>query len=528
MIQQVADLGARGLWREALSLLDDQPAGKNSSNLVSKACGAITAFGRGKQWQLALNVLAKWQQESATVPWTVHKHLMDTLAGGGQWEMLVKLLNSLQSQGAAVDVHSYATAIAACSNSDQWEQAVALLQQMPAQGLQPDAACYANAINACGRSGEWERALELLSLHEELAPIQTSHVRAAAIKACGVSGQWQQALQILDEMIVADVPLDGVVYCAAISACAYSGEWQQAVELLRKVPVSDAPATFHSAMACHIAAVTACGIAGQHEAALHLFSDMPSCSVQKRTKVYSAALTACAAAGQWAHAVQLLRRCADERGVHITAKHSSSGSEQREAVLDLVQQLRLQRCKVGIRRIHYYEAIVAMRASDAVHKADAVYKRLLTAGLAQPWSTTEAGTLHVSSLYTTAVAEAAIRTALSDMCSYTSATAAAMTAAEFSRGQQYYIHDPATDLHISIRPQQCSSTLDAADSIDGNANCSDESDSDEFSSVLQLCVTELLEQLSIVFTVDDTDGRVTVPAASLQQYMARKTGTIPG
>jgi hypothetical protein len=51
---------------------------------------------------------------------------------------------------------------------------------------------------------------------------------------------------------------------------------------------------------------------------------------------------------------------------------------------------------------------------------------------------------------------------------------------------------------------------------------------DEYNSVLQLCVIELLEQLDIVFTIDDTDGRVTVPADSLQQYVARAAGAANG
>eukprot|EP00953_Heterococcus_sp_UTEX-ZZ885_P027410 14704-Heterococcus_DN1.PRE.3 len=171
--------------------------------------------------------------------------------------------------------------------------------------------------------------------------------------------------------------------------------------------------------------------------------------------------------------------------------------------------------------------MVALRASGEVHKADAVYGRLLTAGLVQPWSTEEASTLDVSRLYITAVAEAAVRTVLHDMCSHTSnvPTAAATPVASSSSGEQYYVHDAARDLHIITRLQQCSSTTDTAESSGDHDNSSDaDDDADEYSSVLQLCVTELLEQLDLPFSFDDTNGRATVPAASLQQYVARMTG----
>jgi pentatricopeptide repeat protein len=514
MLQQVTNLGALGQWQEAFRLIEREPI--ESIGLAAKARGAIKGFGLGEQWQLAVHVLGKWQQEQVHVPSPVRKQLIDVLAGGGQLKMLMQLINELESQGVVLDLHSYTTAIKACSKNGQCEQALALLQQMQAQGLLANATCYAGAINACGRSGEWEQALQLLSSVKKLAPTRTPYAHVAAIKACGVSGRWQQALQILDDMSLADdAPSNGRVYCAAITACAHSAKWQQAVELLHKAAASVTPAAPLLATAYYTATITACGIAGQHSAALQLFAEMQSRGLVPSTRAVSAAVTACAAAGQWALAVQLLQAYAEEHGFAVTV----SSNDQRAVALELLLQLRARSSDIVLDTVRYYTAIVVMSASGEVHKADELYRRLLTSGLVQPWSTEEVDTLDVSSLYTTAVAEAAIRTALSDMCSYTSATTAAMTAAECSSGQQYYIHDPATDLHISIRPQQCSSTADAADSTDENANCSDESDSDEFSSVLQLCVTELLEQLSIVFTVDDTDGRVIVPAASLQQYI---------
>jgi hypothetical protein len=247
-------------------------------------------------------------------------------------------------------------------------------------------------------------------------------------------------------------------------------------------------------------------------------------------KAYTAAVTACAAAGQWAHAVQLLQAYAEAREVHITVE--SNNSKHRQVAFALMQHLRAHGCHIVFDLASYYAAIVAMRASCEVHKADAVYKRLLTSGLVQPWSTAEVSTLDVSRLYITAVAEAAIRTVLHDMCNRTSVAAAAAAAQEVdnSSDEHYYVHNSGRDLCVVTRQQQCSNTTDTTDNTDNHADSSDgESDTDNHgSSMLQLCVTELLEQLGIVFTVDDTNSRVTVPVANLQQYVARTVGAATG
>jgi pentatricopeptide repeat protein len=360
--------------------------------------------------------------------------LIETLARGGQWKILVELMNALHGKGAPLSVQSYSAAIAACSSSDQWEHALALLQQMQAHGLQASAMCYAGAINACGRSAEWEQAMQILDLAGRFVPTsstQMPYAHIAAIKACGVCGQWQQALNLLDDMAEShDAAIDARAYCAATDACAYSAEWQQAVELLRKVLLNGAPIALQSAAACFTAAITACGIAGQHDVALQLFSEMQSHSLVRGVKTYTAVVTACAAAGQWQQAVQLLQKYAEARGVRITVE--SNNSKHQQVALALLQQLRTKGRCIYLDIISYYTAIAAMRVSGEVQKADAVYRHLLMSALKQPWSIVEASTLDVSSLCITAGAEAAIRTALSDMCNCTSVTAAAVTAAECS------------------------------------------------------------------------------------------------
>jgi hypothetical protein len=131
---------------------------------------------------------------------------------------------------------------------------------------------------------------------------------------------------------------------------------------------------------------------------------MQSNSLGRGAKPTSTAVTACAAAGQWQHAVQLLQQFAEQQELAVTlststADSSSSSSEQRQAALDLMQQLRAHGCYIGLDRLNYYTAVVAMRASGEVCKADAAYSRWLTAGFVQPWSTVKPSTLDVSTLY---------------------------------------------------------------------------------------------------------------------------------
>jgi pentatricopeptide repeat protein len=537
----IAKLVAAGQWREALDSLDAVPWEEiPSTQRVHVYHGALLAFHRRQQWRLSMQVIEKALKHGNAVDEHMYILLLTTLAACRQGTAAVAMLHQMQLQGLTPKHQCYSWALLACKASHQWEQGLALLQQMHSRtGLLPSAICYTHIISACGECGQWQQALQLL--HDlqtsgvRVKPVHAAAACTAAIEACSVSGQWQHALQILNDMAQTGVPVEAPTCLAVISACAYSGEWQRAVELLSKVPVSDATA----ALRCHNAAMTACGVAGQHSAALQLFKQLHAAGVAEpaSTRMYTAAITACAAAGQWAHALNLLQQYAEEQELPVTlgtstadGDSSSSSSEQRRLALELMQHLRAQGCCIYIDRAGYYTAIVAMSASGEVHKADAVYRRLLTAGLVHPWSTEEIGTLDVSSLHITAVAEAAIRTVLHDMCNYTSVTAAAVTAVECSSGEQYYVHDAARDLHIITRQQQCSSTIDTTGSTDDHADSSDgESDTDDCnSSMLQLCVTELLEQVNVVFSVDDTGDRVRVPADCLQQHIARTIGVATG
>ena len=57
---------------------------------------------------------------------------------GGQWQRALSLLDDMRKAGATMDVISFSAAVSACENGGQWQRASSLLDDMRQAGVRVD------------------------------------------------------------------------------------------------------------------------------------------------------------------------------------------------------------------------------------------------------------------------------------------------------------------------------------------------------------------------------------------------------
>mmetsp|Transcript_17194 Transcript_17194/g.54263 ORF Transcript_17194/g.54263 Transcript_17194/m.54263 type:complete len:313 (+) Transcript_17194:43-981(+) len=144
-----------------------------------------------------------------------------------QWERALQLLARMRDVGLAPDVAVYNAALGVCRASRKWQGALELLDDMRRAGVQPDRASYNAAISACENEGLVDRALRLM---DEM-PTEAEEAEAAEARPNGAAGEeerqdleWlrQTLAEALERCPVAARELRGHLAAAQGSLEAYS------------------------------------------------------------------------------------------------------------------------------------------------------------------------------------------------------------------------------------------------------------------------------------------------------------------
>ena len=80
---------------------------------------------------------------------------------GAQWERALEMLEEMQRRGLQPNVITWSAAISACAKGAQWERALELFEEMQRRGLQPDVITWNAAISSCQQSGSLDQAIDL-------------------------------------------------------------------------------------------------------------------------------------------------------------------------------------------------------------------------------------------------------------------------------------------------------------------------------------------------------------------------------
>ncbi|CAM9465088.1 unnamed protein product, partial [Choristocarpus tenellus] len=194
-----------GCWSQALELLSNmQDKGTEGAPLpipdVITYNTAISACGRGRKYQLALNLLRQMEEEGISPDRFSFSAAISACKSSAQWQTALTLLDTMQRKGLGRELHSLNAAVAACAVACQWEPALSILQEMEKKGPRPDVFTFSSAIDACGRGGQPDKAVALLRVmsRSRIAPNIVCY--NATIGALARYGRWQEARALLREI----------------------------------------------------------------------------------------------------------------------------------------------------------------------------------------------------------------------------------------------------------------------------------------------------------------------------------------
>ena len=120
----------------------------------------ISAFEKGKQWMLALDMLRQMDLAKVSKDVTIYNAAMSACEKGSQWQRAQSLLTALPPK--LRDTYSFNAVMTACAKGKQWERTISLLHQMRTDSLRCDSFSYAASIAACGMR-QWVMALALFA-----------------------------------------------------------------------------------------------------------------------------------------------------------------------------------------------------------------------------------------------------------------------------------------------------------------------------------------------------------------------------
>ena len=122
----------------------------------------MSAFEKGKQWILALQVMEQMDAAKVQRDAVVHNAAMSACEKCSQWQSAHAILSAMHPK--LRDTYSFNAVMAASANAQMWQVTIHLLQAMREDSL-ADSYSYAAAISAYGVR-HWAEALALFWTEE--------------------------------------------------------------------------------------------------------------------------------------------------------------------------------------------------------------------------------------------------------------------------------------------------------------------------------------------------------------------------
>eukprot|EP00927_Polykrikos_kofoidii_P076912 TRINITY_DN73926_c0_g1_i1.p1 TRINITY_DN73926_c0_g1~~TRINITY_DN73926_c0_g1_i1.p1 ORF type:complete len:520 (-),score=50.25 TRINITY_DN73926_c0_g1_i1:21-1373(-) len=218
---------------------------------------------------------------------------------GSQWEASLALIAVMGNRQLYPDNITCHAAASACERARRWTLALAVLEQMERFGVQSDAVTYGCAISACERGRKWEEAICFIGDMQLRRITANVIVYNALVSCCATGHAWEAALSLLGDATPSvtvrggsSSPPDVVIYNTVIAACAGGEAWETALQVLE----SARRCTSVDVVTC-TAAIAACSRARRWQAALALFCDMRHCLLRPNEVSFAAVLAPCSLDG---------------------------------------------------------------------------------------------------------------------------------------------------------------------------------------------------------------------------------------
>ncbi len=123
--------------------------------------------------------------------------LINACEKAGQWELALQLFERMQQEGIAPNTVTYNSLITACTQGSQWEKASEVFDHMRFHNCRPDTVTYSALIGAYEKGGQWLRAVKAFEAMQGQSCRPDSSIYQSVVDMLWQSGvSWLQALAL--------------------------------------------------------------------------------------------------------------------------------------------------------------------------------------------------------------------------------------------------------------------------------------------------------------------------------------------
>ncbi|KAM3014598.1 hypothetical protein FF2_027279 [Malus domestica] len=249
-------LGAKGCWKQALSVLDWAYNDKGNKHYKSRFVYTklLAVLGKARRPHEALRIFNQMLGDFNIYPDVAAYHsIAVTLGQTGLLKELLKIIECMRQKPfkgnkslshtnwdpvVEPDVIVYNALLNACAQTHQWKGVSWVFNQLRKSGLKPNGATYGLAMEVMLQSGKYDLVHELFRKMKKSGEAPKALNYKVIVRAFWCEGKIDEAVEAVRDMEQRGVVGTGSVYYELACCLCNSGRWQDAlteVEKMKKV-----------------------------------------------------------------------------------------------------------------------------------------------------------------------------------------------------------------------------------------------------------------------------------------------------
>ncbi|CAE7670264.1 MRL1, partial [Symbiodinium pilosum] len=192
----IASLATTGRWAETLGWLAETQ-GTDADPVSYGAC--IASCEKSQKWELAELLLRSFlRRRDAAAGSILYNSCISAYRRGKQWPVALHLLAGMKKSGAKVDEITAGACVSCCEKAAQWRWAYSSLRSLSNGTVRPSMTSFNAAVSSLEKSTCWEEVMRSMVAMAWESLESDVLTQIAAVGSC--SRQWQMGLSLLDDL----------------------------------------------------------------------------------------------------------------------------------------------------------------------------------------------------------------------------------------------------------------------------------------------------------------------------------------
>lgn len=252
MLKIVEELGYKGQWREAWSVVDWVYSSKEHRHFKSRFVYTklLTVLGRARKPHEALQVFNMLRGDALIYPDMAAYHCLAVILGqAGLLKELLNVIESMKEKPKRIknmkrknwnpelqpDIVIYNAVLNACVPTCQWKGVSWVFQQLRRNGLRPNGASYGLAMEVMLKSGKYDIVHGLFDKMKRNGDALKALTYKVLVRAFWEEGKVDDAVRAVRDMERRGVIGTRSVYYELARCLCFYGRWQDAILEIKKL-----------------------------------------------------------------------------------------------------------------------------------------------------------------------------------------------------------------------------------------------------------------------------------------------------